>query len=260
MTQSVEMPSSPGEAPANLRRSLKRSRPAVGLDSCCFKKLEVPVFRPTPEEWKLGLEKYIEDVIEPTGVAYEIGLCKIIPPEDFAWNERVDTLEEELMRDPTCRINPIRQHTSGMRGCFRLDLVGAKSLTPAEFKAAAASLPSVKVPEKGSSLEVYERAFWRSIGPNVAAPLYGADNLGTLFGDAELDGWNLNALDTLLHYGFEGKKGVAGVTSPMLYYGMWRAMFAWHTEDMELNSVNYLHIGAPKVRQVVSKRAGETPQ
>ena len=247
MTQPLFNAEERQEADGLSGRSLKRPRHAVGLDSCCFKKLEVPVFRPTLEEWKLGLERYIEEVIEPTGIAYDIGLCKIIPPQTFAWNKELPHLESRLMEDSSYRINPIRQHTSGMRGCFRLDLVGAKALTPREFKAAASSNSSVKAPKEGSSLEEYERAFWRSIGPNVEAPLYGADNLGTLFKEDGLDGWNLNALDTLLHYGFEGKKGVAGVTSPMLYYGMWRAMFAWHTEDMELNSVNYLHVGAPKV-------------
>jgi jumonji domain-containing protein 2 len=32
----------------------------------------------------------------------------------------------------------------------------------------------------------------------------------------------------------------------MLYAGCWRALFAWHTEDADLHSVNYLHAGAPK--------------
>jgi jumonji domain-containing protein 2 len=37
-----------------------------------------------------------------------------------------------------------------------------------------------------------------------------------------------------------------GVNSSYLYFGMWRALFAWHTEDCDLYSVNYLHYGAPK--------------
>jgi hypothetical protein len=39
---------------------------------------------------------------------------------------------------------------------------------------------------------------------------------------------------------------VAGITTSMLYFGMWRAMFAFHTEDMNLYSINYLHTGRPK--------------
>lgn len=40
--------------------------------------------------------------------------------------------------------------------------------------------------------------------------------------------------------------GVAGVTSPMVYIGMLFSWFAWHVEDHELHSLNYLHTGAPK--------------
>ncbi|KAI5078753.1 hypothetical protein GOP47_0006424 [Adiantum capillus-veneris] len=39
---------------------------------------------------------------------------------------------------------------------------------------------------------------------------------------------------------------VPGVTSPMVYIGMLFSWFAWHVEDHELHSLNYLHIGAPK--------------
>lgn len=61
--------------------------------------------------------------------------------------------------------------------------------------------------------------------------------------------WDLNKLPTLLRAGLTGRGGreLPGVTQPMLYVGMWRALFGWHTEDMELNSINFLHHGAPKL-------------
>lgn len=39
---------------------------------------------------------------------------------------------------------------------------------------------------------------------------------------------------------------VPGVTSPMVYIGMLFSWFAWHVEDHELHSLNYLHTGSPK--------------
>lgn len=47
----------------------------------------------------------------------------------------------------------------------------------------------------------------------------------------------------------ESTKGffrLPGVTTSYLYVGMWGSVFAAHTEDMNLLSINYLHAGAPK--------------
>lgn len=42
------------------------------------------------------------------------------------------------------------------------------------------------------------------------------------------------------------KANLPGITTAMLYAGMWRSMFAFHVEDVNLYSINYLHRGDPK--------------
>lgn len=41
-------------------------------------------------------------------------------------------------------------------------------------------------------------------------------------------------------------QSIAGVTKPYIYLGSWKALFGWHKEDLDLYSVNYLHLGKPK--------------
>lgn len=109
-----------------------------------------------------------------------------------------------------------------------------------------------------------ERKFWRTCGLGKPA-WYGADmqgscpsnglrglvidltpSAGSLFTD-ETTSWNVahlpSALSRLLP---SSDKGLPGVNTPYLYFGMWRATFAWHVEDMDLFSINYIHFGAPK--------------
>ena len=79
----------------------------------------------------------------------------------------------------------------------------------------------------------------------IAIPLF-LDVSGSLY-DEDQNIWNVNNLGTILddlatEYGAK----IQGVNTAYLYYGMWKASFAWHTEDMDLYSINYLHFGAPK--------------
>ncbi|CAM9662067.1 unnamed protein product [Choristocarpus tenellus] len=96
---------------------------------------------------------------------------------------------------------------------------------------------------EGGEVERRVRMFWKSLGPNVEPPMYGADTLGTLFHPDDHDAWNVGRLDTILQL---LKGNLPGITSPMLYAGMWRSMFAFHVEDVNLYSINYLHRGDPK--------------
>ncbi|AET38998.1 uncharacterized protein Ecym_3520 [Eremothecium cymbalariae DBVPG len=87
------------------------------------------------------------------------------------------------------------------------------------------------------SLESY---YWKTL--NFTEPIYGADTLGSLFRDS-LTEWNVSRLPNLLDH-LEEK--VPGVNQSYLYAGLWKASFAWHLEDQDLYSINYLHFGAPK--------------
>jgi len=81
-------------------------------------------------------------------------------------------------------------------------------------------------------------------------PLYGADMEGTLFDGAKACGWNIDRLESCLQLlRVETSKDTTsdehfrlpGVTSAYLYFGMWASVFAAHTEDLNLASINYLH-------------------
>ncbi|PPR01540.1 hypothetical protein CVT24_001851 [Panaeolus cyanescens] len=93
--------------------------------------------------------------------------------------------------------------------------------------------------------QVLERRYWRNCGLGKPA-WYGADTQGSLFTD-ETTSWNVAHLpSTLSRLLPSSEKGLPGVNTPYLYFGMWRATFAWHVEDMDLFSINYIHFGAPK--------------
>ncbi|EJD00680.1 JmjC-domain-containing protein [Fomitiporia mediterranea MF3/22] len=90
-----------------------------------------------------------------------------------------------------------------------------------------------------------ERRYWRNCGLGKP-PWYGADSAGSLFTD-ETTCWNVGCLpSTLSRILPKSSAGLPGVNTPYLYFGMWRATFAWHVEDMDLFSINYIHFGAPK--------------
>jgi jumonji domain-containing protein 2 len=146
--------------------------------------------------------------------------------------------------------NAITQFICGKTGAFTVQMVERPAMVISQFleatkaKSDADDIALHRSNETEAELySQYERKFWKSLSVNCEPPFYGADIPGSLFGDLPASSWNLNRLDTLLQL---TAKNIPGITTSMLYIGMWRAMFAWHIEDMNLHSINYVHVGAPK--------------
>ncbi|KAK2492752.1 LOW QUALITY PROTEIN: hypothetical protein MC885_008653 [Smutsia gigantea] len=125
---------------------------------------------------------------------------------------------------------------SGGAGVFTQSCKKRKAMTVGEYR----HLANSGKPHR-TLTEDLERKYWL-----YGCPIYGADVSGSLF-DADTKQWNVGHLGTIQDL-LEQECGlvIEGVNTPYLYFGMWQTAFAWHTEDMDLYSINYLHFGAPK--------------
>nr|XP_043637142.1 lysine-specific demethylase REF6 [Erigeron canadensis] len=98
-------------------------------------------------------------------------------------------------------------------------------------------------------------AFDRKSGNGSGKKLGKKDNVGEglSVGDTE---WNMRTVSrskgSLLKF---MKEEIPGVTSPMVYLSMLFSWFAWHVEDHDFHSLNYMHMGAGKTWYGVPKDA-----
>ena len=164
-----------------------------------------------------------------------VSLQIIPPPEWIPRKNGYDDIDTMIK-------SPIEQVVQGHHGSFQVINIQKRSMSFGEFKRLALST-KYKTPDY-FDYDDLERKFWRNISYTPA--IYGADVPGTLT-DTDCDEFNINKLNTILDlinesYGVR----IMGVNTAYLYFGMWKATFAWHTEDMDLYSINYLHFGAPK--------------
>jgi len=215
------------------------------------------VFYPTEEEFK-DFYAYAQKLDKLVG---HVGVCKVVPPK--GWKARPHDLYN--LQDSSAKLEeavqvkkPIRQNAIGGKGLYANVHEVKRSMKLADFKKAATS-KEFAPPIDGQFNELtdddvdqLERRFWRNVLFNP--PMYGADcpaptglrsdGKEGLFDPVTCGDWDLAKLPSLLTEGI--KKRVPGVNTPFLYVGMYRAAFAWHCEDMDLHSINYLHWGAPK--------------
>lgn len=194
---------------------------------------KIQVFRPTWEEFK-DFNKYIEH-IESKG-AHKAGICKIIPPKE--WVPRKSGYDNLDITIPA----PIVQEVHGCQGLYTQYNIQKKAIHVKDFEKLANG-ERFRTP-RHFDYEELERKYWKNI--TFVNPMYGADVSGSIT-DEDQTSWNIANLGSILDcvgedYGIK----IEGVNTAYLYFGMWKTTFAWHTEDMDLYSINFIHFGAPK--------------
>ncbi|KAK6310452.1 hypothetical protein J4Q44_G00185070 [Coregonus suidteri] len=193
----------------------------------------IMTFHPTAEEFQ-NFSRYIA-YMESQG-AHKAGLAKIVPPKDWKPRKSYDDIDDLVIPAP------IQQVVTGQSGLFTQYNIQKKPMTVREFRKTTNSDKFCS--PRYADFEELERKYWKNVTFNP--PIYGADVNGTLY-DPDVTDWNIGKLNTILDT-VEHESGITieGVNTPYLYFGMWKTTFAWHTEDMDLYSINYLHFGAPK--------------
>ncbi|KAL3318777.1 Lysine-specific demethylase 4C [Cichlidogyrus casuarinus] len=197
---------------------------------------DIPVYRPSITEFS-NFYNCIKQ-IEQLG-AHHVGLCKIIPPKE--WKPRSSPFSE-LSPKPTIE-SPIIQSCIGYQGVYLQSADPQPDLSYDDFKYKhATSLLSSKT-------EANKSSFWNEKHLLERKTLYGANIPGTLT-DSKVRAFNIGKLGSMIEHIF-GDTPISGVNTPYLYFGSPFSSFAWHVEDAELYSINYLHDGSSKVWYVI---------
>ncbi|XP_053492785.1 uncharacterized protein kdm4aa isoform X2 [Ictalurus furcatus] len=204
----------------------------------------IMTFHPTKEEFK-DFSRYIA-YMESKG-AHLAGMAKVVPPKDWKPRCTYDDIDDLVIPAP------IQQVVTGRYGLFTQYNIQKKPMTVREFRKVANTDRFCN--PRYVDFDELERKYWKNL--TFSPPLYGADVNGTLY-DPDVNEWNIGHLNTILDT-VERESGIKikGVNTPYLYFGMWKSTFAWHTEDMDLYSINYLHFGEPKSWYVVPPEHGK---
>lgn len=208
---------------------------------------KIRTYRPTLEQMK-DFSAYIKYIHEDGG--HRAGLVKIIPPEGYT-PRKVGYADDELYAMNITK--PIRQEVNGEKGLYQQFNVEFKNkMSVRDFKRKAEEDHPTPVHKTHDELE---RIFWKNIFTNPS--IYGADVSGSLYDD-DVEEFNLTRLNTILDdIGNDYGVTIQGVNTAYLYFGMWKSSFCWHTEDVDLYSINYLHAGEPKSWYCIAPEHGK---
>lgn len=201
---------------------------------------------------------------------------------------------EEVVVEPERTSSRLQRRAAGSRRDKQSPK--AKAAAKAKVAAAAAAAAAAEAPvtnkEPQVSIAQLEAEFWRIVERpdpgRVVETLYGQDldsgrhgsgfplppwrgiptdartgrhlRLDPKAREYSLHQWNINNMPrcrgSVLRY-VTVQEPITGVMVPWLYVGSCLSAFCWHIEDHALYSVNYLHMGAPKVWYGVPAHASE---
>ena len=237
-----------------------------------------PEFHPTEAEFADPVAYILK--VEPAAAPF--GICKVVPP--CAQPPRKTTLANLARSFAALRPSssssdganpsfPVRHQYVGLcprrpRPAIQPVWLSARRYTLPQFESRAAAarrplLARLGVPaskhHNGLSPLDHEALFWRAAAADRPVTVdYASDMPGSGFSAAARaaqphpahvgdTAWNMRAAarspGSLLRF---VRDDVPGVTTPMLYVGMLFSWFAWHVEDHDLHSINYMHLGAAK--------------
>ncbi|ERN13745.1 lysine-specific demethylase REF6 [Amborella trichopoda] len=221
-----------------------------------------PEYRPTMAEFQDPIA-YIYK-IEKEASSY--GICKIIPPlPPSPKKTAIANLNHSLSAlSPSCTFST-RQQQIGF--CPRKPRPSAtvvqkpvwqsgETYTLEQFEAKAKAFAKSRLKNPNSRPLAIETQFWKATADKPITVEYANDMPGSAFGDPVEQGvrrvigeseWNMKVVSrakgSVLRFMPEE---IPGVTSPMVYVAMLFSWFAWHVEDHDLHSLNYLHLGSSK--------------
>lgn len=235
-----------------------------------------PEFHPTLAEFQDPIAYIFK--IEPK--ASKFGICKIVPPVSnspkkaviYNFNRSLAARNPNSPPTFTTRQQQIgfcpRKHRPVRRSVWQ----SGENYTLPQFEAKAKAFEKGFV-KRGSkkvltALEV-ETLYWKASVDTPRTVEYANDMPGSAFGLVKSGGremgeeklvgdtaWNMRGVSrakgSLLRF---MKEEIPGVTSPMVYVAMMFSWFAWHVEDHDLHSLNYLHMGAGKTWYGVPREA-----
>ncbi|GAB4860532.1 hypothetical protein Ancab_035692 [Ancistrocladus abbreviatus] len=238
---------------------------------------QAPVYHPTIQEF----QDPIAYIFKIEKEASQYGICKIVPPVPPQSKKTVISNLNRSLAARSSSASPKSQPTFTTRqqqiGFYpRKQRPIQKSVwksgehyTLQQFEAKAKSFERNFLKNRGgrkalSALEI-ETLYWKANGDRPFSVEYANDMPGSAFvpvrerkwrDTGEMasgvvtvgeTAWNMRGISrangSLLKF---MKDEIPGVTSPMVYIAMMFSWFAWHVEDHDLHSLNYLHMGAGK--------------